>query len=562
VPEPVRSLGGPALRTLAAERLLTTARPSAREVGAAAVLLALVALAVFGPHVLNGGFMSDDWALQARWEFLRARQGFLPALLEFSKTLTSQRPLLAVYFGLTHELLGLRMGPHLAVALAMAVAMGILAYVVLRELGLPPVHAGPLAALVLLFPGADTTRLWAAASHAQVTIALYLAGTLLALRGLSVGGRRGWVLHASALVLYGLSVLFYEIALLAIAGSLLVYLCRAPLRRALAPWLLDLTLVALLAVLFTARPDTAHWEVQPLGEQLHNLGLLLVQGASVLGAVALPTGEQGGWPLVLLAVPVVAGMVAWRLLPRAHPAHGELRRWVIAAVLGLLLTVAAYAIFAPAPPNLYNPLPEGMGRRVNALPGVGMVVLVYAAIALAATLVTVRAGARGRHAATGLVALAGLGIAVSYAVTVRRDAGRWDRAYQRESAALTTMRRRLPALPRFTLIHAFGQPMFESPGITVFAANWDLDSAMRLTLRRPDVRTLPALPGASLRCTARSVVPANSNFRDFYTPADVGRYGHVVLVDSRTGDWALPRNRNQCRAALPRFVPAGFLPTG
>jgi len=45
-----------------------------------AVLLALVALAVFGPHVLNGGFMSDDWALQARWEFLRARQGFLPAL--------------------------------------------------------------------------------------------------------------------------------------------------------------------------------------------------------------------------------------------------------------------------------------------------------------------------------------------------------------------------------------------------------------------------------------------------------------------------------------------------
>jgi len=341
-----------------------------------------------------------------------------------------------------------------------------------------------------------------------------------------------------------------------------VYLCRAPLRRALGPWLCDLALVVVIAALVTSHPSNAVWEVEPLGGQLGQLGQMLDRGASLLGAVALPTGNEGPWPLVLLVLPLLAGVAAWGLLPPVHPARWELRRWTIVATLGLLLVLAAYAIYAPAPANLYDPLPGGLARRINALPGIGMVMVVYAAIALSATLVTLAAGPRARRAITGLVALAGLGIALSYAVTVRSEAGRWDRAYARESAALTTMRRHLPVLPTPTWIHAFGQPMFASPGIPIFASRTDLNSAMKLTLRRRDVHALPALPGTFLRCTDRGVVPANYNFRDFYIAADVGPYGHVVLVDSRTGDWALPRNPRQCRAALPRFVPAGTFPAG
>jgi hypothetical protein len=176
---------------------------------------------------------------------------------------TWSRPVQVLYWPLTQAAFGLDTGLHLAWALFTAVIMSASLYAVLRTLGLERMHSAAIAALVLIFPASDATRLWSAASIVNVGISLYLAGTLVALRALRHGGRRGVLVHAAAECLYVLSLLTYEVAAVAILLSILVYRRRAEWRRAAPRWLADVVATAVTLAIFTSN---TFYEPRPLFE--------------------------------------------------------------------------------------------------------------------------------------------------------------------------------------------------------------------------------------------------------------------------------------------------------
>lgn len=150
-------------------------------------------------------------------------------------------------------------------------------YGLLRALRLRRLDAGALAALALLFPASDSTRLWLGAGAVNLSILLVLLGALLALHGLRQPGKRAAVLHAGAVVLYLLGLMTYEAVAPAILVSGLLYRLRSPWRSALPRWAVDASAAVLVLAVVTSR---TFYEVpsQPPGEsaraQLPLLGIL------------------------------------------------------------------------------------------------------------------------------------------------------------------------------------------------------------------------------------------------------------------------------------------------
>ncbi|MEZ5102789.1 MAG: hypothetical protein R3C15_23955, partial [Thermoleophilia bacterium] len=87
--------------------------------------------ALFGPHVVSGGFVSDDWGWASRWAGREVRGGALDAFLGGS------RPLLGLYFLATHAMLGLHVHLHLALQAFLAAAVCVAFYALLRLLHVP-----------------------------------------------------------------------------------------------------------------------------------------------------------------------------------------------------------------------------------------------------------------------------------------------------------------------------------------------------------------------------------------------------------------------------------------
>ena len=139
-------------------RVLTSSSiPGARELLLVALGLVALTAAVYGTHAVRGGFLSDDWALHADV----AQAGDLGSALDvlLNRANMSNRPLMAVYMAVTHSVFGVHMGFHLALAAGLGALMAWSLYFLLRLLHVERVHAAAIAALVLVFPAADSARL-------------------------------------------------------------------------------------------------------------------------------------------------------------------------------------------------------------------------------------------------------------------------------------------------------------------------------------------------------------------------------------------------------------------
>src|SRR4051794_20623524 len=239
--------------TMSRSVLLEPARPRARrrappgvgatrgELAACAVALLALAGAVFGSHIVDGGFYWDDWQLAARARFPPLSSPDYHGVLDL--TLLGYRPVLALLLPAVHAVLGFHMWLHLALALLLAVATALCFHTLLREVGLPPLHAAAIAALSMVFPWSDSMRLWSTAAVNTVGVCLYLLGTVAALRGLRARGRRAAVLGATGAVLYALSILTYEVAAATALLSILLYARVVPWWRAWRRWAVDVVAV-------------------------------------------------------------------------------------------------------------------------------------------------------------------------------------------------------------------------------------------------------------------------------------------------------------------------------
>ena len=518
---------------------------SPRELLSAAALLAVLAAAVFGEQVAGGGFLSDDWSNAAK-----AAGG-----LHGWSGLASYRPGLALALGVPHELFGPVPSRHLALGVGLAVAAALCFGALLRAVGVGRFATWTMAALVLLFPWADATRLWATGAGNNLALVLALLGGLAALRGLRSSSRRGAVAgHAGALLLYAGSVLTYEAVAPVLLGSALLYRARAPWRRVLPRAGSDVVVGAgalLYVAVRTPRIVRAGAEWPGHAENLAGQALDLLLRAFV------PFGAPHPW-VVAAVLAVVLGTGAWAHRRRAQAAPGvrgdgpEAGRLGYLAGAGLFVVLTGYAAFVPAG-DAYTPLASGLANRVNVVAAPGYVLLVWTATAGAAGLAA-RARPRGRQVEPVLVGVACLVLGVGYAQLVRRDGADYRRAAALQARVLGPLRARATDLPAGAHLYAFGQPVYAAPGVPVLR-HWDGAGAAAVVLRDPNAAAVPLYPGTRLRCGASGVQPSGPSLG----VAQAAPYRAAFLLDVRQGRVSAVLDPASCRRARASVRPGPWL---
>jgi hypothetical protein len=494
--------------------------PTRRELLVAFAVLLAAGVALFGPQVADGGFYWDDWQNAANVH-VAGDPGLFSSLDRGTlRPVFGYRPVLTVMLVLEHWALGLDTHLHLAMAALFGVITAWSLYLLLRVCGLGRLDSAVPSALLLAFPWADSTRMWATASFDTLAVALFLLGAYFAVRALREPPGR--VRTAVSLVLYLLASWTYEVVAIGILGSIALYLAVAPRRAALRRWALDLVVVAVaLLVVVTGTSRTP----QSLSTQVDHARTLVSQAFSLLARALLPVGDVPGW--VGLAVLVGLGAYGWL--------RGE-RRWVAIGALGALCVVCGYVLFVPAAPY-YEPLAPGTVTRMNVLAAVGYSVLVY-------SLVRVLAGPRRQWVAAALC----VPIVVGYVVKVADDQNGWQRSARIQAQVLDALPR--PSVPG-TTYYTFGAPTYAAPGVPAFSLPFDLKAALRLRDHTHLVAAYPLGPGNGIVCARGLLHPSGGS----YTRVHGARYGHAVLVDVPARRLMPVRSRADCLRLRPRGRP-------
>lgn len=520
---------------------------SARELGVAWLGLTVLAALAFVPHIRHGGFYSDDWANAAGSLLPPGGPGFGNAV-SFFADLTLYRPVLVVYVPLTYFVFGLDMAAHLVWATGLAVLVAAMLYAVLRKLEVPWAHAWMIAALTLVYPWFDSIRLWVTADQVSLSVGLALAGLWLALVGL---GRGSWRWHVGAALLYLLSILTYEITLPFVASVGLLYVLTSGWRAGRARWGVDLVLAigaGIWVAAHTARTASG------LSGNVTHLESIVTSGGTLLGRTLQPLGEQRTTlALIVFAVVLLAGLLAFlRLSPRSSGDSGwGLRSWLSLTVGGLVLAAVGWAIFVPADPY-YTPSVYGITNRVNGLAGLGLVIATYGALGIVGALVgQLRASTR----ALALVTTVSLGVllGIAYTDVLRRHIAIWNSAFVSETVALTKLKQRFPTLPERTTLFVAGYPAYQTLGVPILSANWDVDGMVKVEYDDRTLAAFPVLEGTEVVCR-----PGGVGLDGVGAPTRTVRYGDARLIDLSTGAWSEPGNRRQCRSVAPRYVPGPF----
>src|SRR5438093_6808841 len=520
---------------------LLAAGPASRlELALAALWFAALGAAVYGAHVAHGGFWLDDWSNAAAYQFAD-RPRYLDTVRGLEAYLGG-RPLLALVIPIPYALFGMHSSLHLALAVALGVLTSWLFFLLLRTLRLPVLHAAIVASLALVFPWADSLRLWATAGLNDLAVVFYLLGATLALRGLDVRGRRSVVLHAAAVALYVLSVLTYEAAAIAALLTGALYLTRASPRRALRRWAIDaLALLGALMYSFAATSETRG--VGALHDRLGDVRPHVRQSLSLLASTVFPIDAGRAVKGVVLAL--VLALVLLALRRRDAADWNTYRPWLLAGAASAIAIASTYVVFLGK--GLY-PLSPGRDNRVNVFAALPWTLLVYAILAVGATLACSRLG---RAASAPLVAAA---VAVllggGYVVKVEHDASRWERASDLEQPVLSALRS-LPAVRPGTTVYTFGYPGQVAPEIYIFAKVYDLDGAAKLVLDDGSVKAYPVVRPTRLSCGARAVIPHGVHFG----PDTSSPYGRALFLDVPAKNAVRIEDRSICRRELARFVP-------
>ncbi len=511
--------------------------------------LALGALSVFAalalaPHFRHGGFYQDDWSNAATALKPPGSPDFGSALGSFADS-TLFRPVLVVYVPLTYFVFGMHMHYHLMWAAALAVLAVTMFYGVLRSLGVPWIHALPVAALAIVFPWSDSTRLWVTADQVSLSIAFAAAGILVALVGLN---RRSWHWHACALGLYLLSILSYEVTLPLIVCVGVLYLLRAGWRAARWRWLADVA-VALVAGIWVGAHTTRTGS--GLGGDLEHLGEIVEKGGTILGRAGLPLGGPHT-TLVLLAVAAVLGLGAgaYLLLPArfaGKPGWG-LRQWLLLAAGGLAVAALGWVMFIPADPY-YTPSIYGETNRVNGLAAFGLVVLLYGMFGILGAFIG-QLRPKLAWVPVGVTMFLAAALLVSYTDVLRRHIGIWDQAFSAERNALIEMQERMPNLPHGTTVFAGAYPANQAPGVPILSTTWDFNGMVKMEYDDDSLSAYPVLPERSLGCRPGGVTLEREGEREVIAP-----YGTVRLLDLQSGRQAAPQNRRECLRTAGSYVP-------
>lgn len=522
-----------------------------------ALALTVLGVALYGPNAIHGGFLSDAWSNRAIYVF--APQGTLDGFLVQSNI--QARPFYAVYLVALNALFGSNMGFWLAWLVATHVLMALALYLLLRELDVSVFDAAMIGSLVLLFPASSSLGLWAAVVHIPVAIGLAALGFLLALRAFSESGRRGIALHCGSLACFLASVLFYEAAIGLMLASILLYGVRASWQAAAKRWALDVVLLVSLVGCLAALSPTAK-EIQDVAGTWAHAAEIFDQAWILLGTSILPLASTRWYVLALLGLPPLVAMLLLRRLSPLDPARIELRRWLNVLGAGTLIVVLGYAVFVPGI-DYYMPLGQGIANRVNAVPGIGFVLILYALIALTATIV-LRGLSDTRRPSLMLTGLACALIGVGWGAQINRDSDNYTAAFREGERLRSVVAKAISEPAPNSVIWTFGQPVEMAPGIPVFGNTWDMTSAVQLLYDDPSIRSLVGFSGTTFECRPDAIVPGGHPEYTTSEPATRATldslYGRTYFVDTLSGRAELIQTPRACRAAAGEFPRSPYLP--
>lgn len=516
-----------------------------REAALAGLGFTLLAALAFGPLVIHGGFHFDDWSNGADTLFSPPGTNEFKHLYETSLF----RPVLIVYVPLTYIVFGLHMWLHLAWSIALGVAVSTLLYAVLRMLGVPLLHAAFIGALVLLFPWFDGIRYWPTGAQVSLSLTFMLTGLLLALIGLKRDSLK-W--HLGAALFYLTSILTYEIALPLIAILGVLYVGQVGWRAGRTRWGIDIAT----AIVGGTWVGTHTERIKSgISGDISHLGEIIDGGSEIMGRATIPLGGPHTAVALILLAAIFAGGVAVHLLqpePEEERRGWGLRNWLLLGAGGFGVTVLGWVIFIPADPY-YTPQIWGVSNRVNGLAGIGLVILVYAAIGVFGQLIA-RAW-RGRPSATALAVSTCLALLLTagYLSVIRRHTGIWNAAYDAEAAAINKIQERYPHLPHGTTLFVSGYPAYQVPGVPILSSSWDVKGMVQDTYEDWNLNAQPVLEGLEIDC--RSNVVGLAGVGGLVPPPYTAPYGMARLFDLSTGKSARPLNRRDCLAVAAEYQP-------
>jgi hypothetical protein len=515
-----------------------------REFGLALLGLSVVAALALGPNVRHGGFYSDDWANAATSLQPPGNPDIDSALSAFAD-FTIYRPVLVVYVPSVYFAFGMHMSYHLAFAAILAVVAAALFYAVLRRLGVPWIHAWLIAALTIVFPWSDSTRLWATADQETLSIVFALAGLLIALTGLT-RHRLRW--HAWTALFYLLSILTYEVTLPLIASLGVLYCAQSGWKEARPRWLIDVGIAVAGGIwvgVHTARTASG------LGGDIDHLKQIVSAGKEIIGRSGWAL-EPAHTSLVLgaIATLLALGSIAYVALPGRFGAGREwgLRGWVLMTGGGLAAAALGWAMFIPADPY-YTPSVYGVTNRVNGLAAFGLVLIVYGALGIVGSFIGQLRPRRAMLATVVTVLLGGV-LLGSYTHVLRRHTQIWNTAFVAESTALNQIRIAFPRLPHETTLFTSSYPANQSLGVPILSADWDLDGMVKMEYDDMTLAGSPVLPENELACRAHHVALVRPP-----EPPITAKYGAVRLLDLQTGRKSAPRSQRECRRVVGHYVP-------
>jgi hypothetical protein len=507
-------------------------RPIRRELLATLAFFAVLALVVYGGHVLRGGWYYDDWDFIARLD-LAADDG-LGALWRAADEI-SYRPMYSVVLVAMYLIGGTGQAAYLLVGLATAGAPGWLLYWLLRRLRVAWYVAGAAAAMLVVIPVVDATRLWMAAFPSGVAIVFWLLGVHVALTGLGRSRAIAW--HAGAVALYVAAMLTAELTVPLVGLSPVLYALAAGPRRALPRAPADLIAAGATVAYLAGAATSIRPAESSLGYLLDRAGQIWSAGVPVVEQ-QVPLDKVLWGPLGLLLL-VVAGVgVALSLRRRERPA--ELRRDLLLTAAGLVFTLAGLVMLLPAEPY-YVPRTSGVGDRVSIAAAPGFACLLAGLFALVGR--GLAALARRRVVALAVFAALALVTVASMAVKEIRVQSAWADSWTEAQAVVGAVKKALgPDVPAGATIVTFRHTTIRLPeDVPVFAATWDLQGAMRFTYRDPTITAQPY--GPEIACTADGLDLAGTH----------AAYGRVFFVDAKTYTGRRIPSRSACEAALAAY---------
>ena len=525
-----------------------------KEAAVAALLLALLCACVYGRHAVDGGFISDSWPNRSVYVFA-PHGGFTNEVGRFlEEPNLAARPLYAVYLVVLNAVFGPHMGYWFAWLGLTNVLMALSLYLLLRKLDFSLLDAFLVSALVLIFPAASSIRFWAATVQISAAVTLALLGFLVALKAFDTDKRHAFLLHCGSIALFVSSLLFYEAALPAMLVSILLYRLRVPWRKALPRWLVDLVVLTTVATVVAGSAHGAK-EVQTLSGMWHHANAIFGQTWTLLAVNVLGFNSSAWYVIALVALlPLAAGLVVVMDRP-SYPSNALFRRSLtIFAASGLIIALG-YVVFVPGI-DLYVPLGPGNLNRINAVPAIGWVLMLYALLKLAATLAFRHTRGSGRLVAT-FVAAGSIFVGVGWVKEDLSYSDAYISAYREDARILATVQTAIPNPRPGGTIWTFGQPVEVVPGVPVFGNYWDMTTSVQLQYGTSNINSYVAFPGMSIDCRARALIPGNNlNYPPVYplrANPFYSSYGRTYFIDTSSGRFVLIRSRKDCVSASESF---------